>query len=97
MVGIRFEQHGIHVRVARYAGRFGLHGLRPPYLKPFGSGVRGERHVLCLERSRAVTVLPENAAQSRCQYALAHVAPVPANMKGCNFLMDKSWMIMPQS
>ena len=75
MVGIRFEQHGIHVRVARYAGRFGLHGLRPPYLKPFGSGVRIERHVLCLERSRAVTVLPENAAQSRCQYALAHVAP----------------------
>ena len=73
-VRLRFEQHGVHVRRAGHARRLGLHGLRPTNLQSVGRGVRVERHVLRLERCRAVAVLTEDAAQGGRDDALAHVA-----------------------
>ena len=60
--------------MARDTGRFGLHGLCPSYLQTIGSGKGIEGHILGLERSRMITVLPEDAAKSGCKNTLAYIA-----------------------
>ena len=61
-VGSGFQQQGIHVSMARYARRFGLHRLCPANLQSFGRGIRIKCHVLCLERGRMIPVLQEYTA-----------------------------------
>ena len=74
LVGVGFQQQRIHVRVALHACGFGLYDLRPAHFAAVGrhEGVQG--HVLGFERRGVVSVLPENAAESRSEQALAHVA-----------------------
>ena len=70
-VGLRLEEHRIHVHAGHHAGGFGLGDLGAPDLTPFcRAGV--ERHVLGLERRHADAGPGEEAAQRSGQDALAH-------------------------
>ena len=75
MIGLRLEQQRIHICLARHTCRLGLHHLRTPHLQSVGRDVRIKRHILCLEGSGAITILPEDAAKSRSQDTLTHIAP----------------------
>ena len=57
-----------------YSRSLGLNGLRTANLKPLGGGIAVECHVLRLKRCWMITVLKEDAAQSRRHNALANVA-----------------------
>ena len=60
--------------MARYASSLGLYGLRTAYLQSFRCGIRVEGHVLSLEGSRVVAVLPEDTAEGCGDDALADIA-----------------------
>lgn len=74
LVGVGFQQQRVHVRMALHAGGFGLHDLRPAHLAAVGRHIGVQGHVLGLERCGVVSVLAENAAESRGEQAFAHVA-----------------------
>ena len=61
----------IHVRRRLHPRCRRLHDLRTPHLEPVSRHKRVERHILGLKRSRAKAVLPQDAQDPRCQYALA--------------------------
>lgn len=72
-IRMRLEQNGIHARVGVHAGRLGLDDLSAAHFVAGGRDPGIQRHVLRLERSRAVAVLAENAAVGRRQDAFARV------------------------
>ena len=72
-VGRRLEKNGVHAHVRRDARGLRLHDLRAPHLAARGGDEGVERHVLAFERRDSVAVLPENAAQSGAEDALARV------------------------
>ena len=82
MVTLRLQQQRIHVRVTGNAGSLCLYRLCTAYLKTFGSGIRIERHVLRLEGSGLIAVLPEDTAESSSQNTLAHIASGTYQHKG---------------
>ena len=81
-VALRFKEQRVHVGMTSHAGRLGLHRLSPPNLQPLGSGIRIERHILGLERSRAKAVLLKNSAKSRCNNAFPHIAACSGKHNG---------------
>ena len=86
MVGLGFQQQGIHVGMARNTGSFSLYGLSTSYLQSFGGSVRIKRHVLCLERSRTITVLLEYTAKSGSDNTLAYIATRTGKHDGMKFI-----------
>ncbi len=68
------EQHRVHVGRTGNPRCLRLHRLRPSDFQAVGSGIGIERHVLGLEWSRGITVLPEYTTQPRCYQALADIA-----------------------
>ena len=78
VVALGLQQQRVHIGVARDSSGLGLNGLGAPDFKAFGRRIGVQRHVLGLERCRAVTVLLEDAAQGCRDNALAHVATCPS-------------------
>ncbi len=74
VVALRLEQQGIHIGMAGHSGGFGLHGLGAADLQALGGGEGVQGHVLGLERSGVIAVLPEDAAERGGEDALADVA-----------------------
>ena len=72
--------------MARHTCGFGLNCLGTTYLQPFGCGVGVERHILCLEWCRTVTVLTEYAAEGGGNNAFTHVATCPGKHNRMKFL-----------
>ena len=72
--------------MARYTGRFGLHGLGAAYLEAFGGGIGVERHVLRLEGGGPVAVLAEDAAEGGGNDTLTYVAARTGQHEGMKFL-----------
>ena len=75
LVGSRFQQQRIHIRMARHASSLGLHSLRPANLQPLGGSIRVKCHILCLKRSRTVPVLQKDTAKRRSQDTFSHITP----------------------
>ena len=73
-VARRFEQERVHIRMARYAGGFGLYGLRASELQPVGRHERVECHILCFKRSRTISVLQEYPAESGRNHTFPDIA-----------------------
>ncbi len=74
MVALWLQQQWIHIGVARNASRLGLDSLGTTDFKAFGGGIGVQRHILGLEWGGAIAVLLKNAAKSRSNDALAHIA-----------------------
>ena len=59
--------------MTRDASRFCLYCLSTSNLQSFRRGVRVQCHILCLERSRGLTILQEDTAQGCGKDALANI------------------------
>ena len=72
-IGLRLEQHRVHVHGGRRAAREGLQRLRAADLAAIGGDRGVVRHVLRLERPHAQAAIREQPAQAGDQHGLAHV------------------------
>ena len=82
MVALWFQEERVHVGVAGDACGLGLHSLCTSYLKALRGGITVERHVLCLEGCRMVSILSEDTAECGGKNALAHIAASPCKHHG---------------
>ena len=76
------EQDGIHPHRGLHAGRLRLHHLGPPHLQSLPGDETVQRHILALEGSHRVPVLPEDTAQPRRQNALSRIGHGPLDHNG---------------
>ena len=69
----RLQQDRIHAYVRLDAGRFGLHDLGPPHLRPLDGNEGIQRHILRFKGCHLISRLMQDTAQPRRDEALARI------------------------
>ena len=82
--------------MAGNARRLCLNGLCTANLETFGRGETVQGHILCLEGSRLITVLQENAAKGGSDQAFAHVAARTCQHQGVKSFHKSMIFLSPQ-
>ena len=76
-VSRRFQKHRVHIDHGGKSRRLRLCDLRAPHLAPVKGDIGVQRHILRFERNNAPPLLPKDAAERRCEYALSHMGTRP--------------------